>query len=58
MAWRIFDDLDGLEAELCPQLTHDTPSVVQSLTSYPYLRRAIADVGPWPHAVDRAECSS
>ena len=49
MAWRTFADLDGLEAELCTQLAHYTPSVVQSLTSYPYLQRAIAEVGPWPH---------
>jgi hypothetical protein len=58
MAWRLFDDLDGLEAELCTQLTHYTPSVVQSLTSYPYLRQAIDEVGPWPHAAELAECSS
>jgi hypothetical protein len=34
MAWCIFDDLDGLEAELCTQLKCSTPAVVQSLTSY------------------------
>lgn len=50
MAWRTFADLDGLEAELCTQLAHYTPRVVQSLTSYPYLQRAIVEVGPWPHA--------
>jgi transposase len=49
MAWRTFPDLDTLEAELCTQLAHYTPQVVQSLTNYPYLQRAIADVGPWPH---------
>lgn len=58
MAWRIFDDLDGLEAELCTQLDHYAPSVVQSLTSYPYLRQAIDEVGPWPHATELAESSS
>jgi transposase len=56
MAWRTFDDLDGLESELCTQLDHDTPAVVQPLTSYPYLRRAIAEVGPWPHEANLAEC--
>ena len=56
MAWRVFDDLDGLEAELCIQLAHYTPSVVQSLTSYPYLRQAIDEVGPWPQAAELAEC--
>lgn len=55
MAWRIFDDLAALEAELCDQLGHDTPSVVQSLTGYPDLRQAIDEVGPWPHAADLAE---
>ena len=58
MAWRIFDDLDALEAELCIQLDHYTPSVVQSLTSYPYLRQVIDEVGPWPHAAPFAECSN
>jgi transposase len=48
MAWRTFVDLDALEAELCTQLAHYTPRVIQSLTSYPYLQRAIAEVGPWP----------
>lgn len=48
MAWRTFADLDALEAELCTQLAHYTPRVVQSLTSYPYLQRAIAEVGPCP----------
>lgn len=57
MAWRLFDDLDALEGELCTQLAHYTPSVVQSLTCYPYLRQAIDEVGPWPHAADFAECS-
>lgn len=57
MAWRTFDDLDGLEAELCTQLRHYTPAVVQPLTSYPYLRRVIAEVGPWPQEANLAECS-
>ena len=58
LAWKTFADLDALEAELCDQLTHYTPARVQSLTSYPYLRRAIAEVGPWPHANHFAECLS
>lgn len=58
MAWRIFDDLDGLEAELCTQLAHYTPSLVQSLTSYPYLRQVIDDLGPWPRADKLAKCSN
>lgn len=58
MAWRIFEHLDGLEAELCTQLDHYTPSVVQSLVSYPYLRQAINEVGPWPQAAELAECSN
>jgi transposase len=48
MAWRTFAALEELEEELCTQLAHYTPAVVQSLTSYPYLKHAIADVGPWP----------
>lgn len=58
MAWRIFDDLDALEAELCTQRDHYTPSVVQSLTSYPYLRQVIDELGPWPHAAELTECSN
>lgn len=58
MAWRLFDDLDALEAEVCTQLDHFTPSVVQSLTSYPYLRQAIDQLGPFPHAANLAECSN
>lgn len=56
MAWRTFDDLAGLEAELCTHLDHYTPMVVQPLTNYPYLRRAIAEVGPWPQEANLAEC--
>jgi DDE superfamily endonuclease len=55
LAWRVFDDLDGLEAELCIQLDHYTPSLVRSLTSYPYLRQAIDEVGPWPQTAELAE---
>lgn len=55
LAWRLFDDLDALEAEVCTQLDHFTPSVVQSLTCYPYLRQAIDEIGPFPHAAI-AEC--
>jgi transposase len=52
MAWKTFSDLDGLEAELCIQLDHYTPQVMQSLSSYPYIRLLLADVGPWPHATN------
>ena len=58
LAWRVFDDLEGLQAELCIQLDHYTPAVVQSLTSYPYLRRAIDEIGPFPHATKIAEPSN
>lgn len=58
MAWRTFDDLNRLEAELCTQLAHYTPTVVQSLTGYPYLRQAIAAVGPWPQDAHLAESLS
>jgi hypothetical protein len=58
MAWRLCNDLDALEGALCTQLDHYTPSVVQSLTSYPYLCQVIDEVGPWPHAADFAECSA
>lgn len=58
MAWRLFDDLDALEMELCTQLDHFTPSVVQSLTSYPYVRQAIDQLGPFPHAANLAEYSN
>jgi transposase len=58
MAWKTFADLDELEAELCTQLAHYTPSVVQSLTAYPYLRTAIDAVGPWPQNRNIAESIS
>jgi transposase len=54
MAWRTFDDLDGLEAELCTQLKRYTPAVVQSLTSYRDLVQAITEVGPWPQLAELA----
>ena len=56
MAWKTFVDLEGFEAELCEQRAHYTPRVVQTLTCYPYLQRAIAEVGPWPHMSEIADC--
>ena len=56
MAWKTFVDLEGLEAERGEQLAHDTPRVVQTLTCSPYLQRAIAEVGSWPHMSEIAEC--
>lgn len=58
LAWKTFGDLDALEHELCAQLARYTPVVVQSLTSYPYIRQTLDTVGPWPHLSDIAECSS
>lgn len=58
MAWKTFADLDGLEADLCAQVAHYTPAVVQPLTSYPYIQQALSDVGPWPQTDTLAGCSS
>jgi hypothetical protein len=45
LAWKQFADLDALEAALCTELTKLTPTMIQSLTAYPYLTRAIAAIG-------------
>lgn len=55
MAWQVFTNLDELESTLCTHLTQYTPAMVQSLTGYPYLRKAIDAVGPYPHNIAVSE---
>lgn len=45
LAWKQFADLDALEAAVCAELAKLTPTMIQSLTAYPYLTRAIAAIG-------------